>query len=399
VAAVRDLNLLEVVWETLHHTLNILAQEAPTWLSALVTAEWFLRSGQRFSDYRLPKGKQDRQQLAETIGQHGVYILTQLYGAAAPAALRALPAVETLRQVWGQQYYQESGGGRWRDAQNCPPASLLIASPYDLESRYSDKRGHHWRGDKVHLTETCDSDAPSIITHVETPLATEQEVTVVETIPHSLAAQALLPTVHLVDGAYVSSEGLVGSQQDFQVTLTGPMRQDPSWQAHDPQAFEASPFLIDWDQAVVTCPQGKQSRAWKPTPDARGKPIIQVMFRKQDCAGCAVRSRCTRSTTGARELTLHPKAQQLALHAAREHQQTEPFKEASKHRAGIEGTRSQAAYALGMRRTRSRGIKKTHLHHIAIATAINLQRCIDWLWEVPRAKTYASHFTRLALAA
>jgi transposase len=146
VAAVRDLNRLALVGETLHHALNILAQEAPTWVRAQVTADWFLRHGQRFSDSRLPKGRQDRQQLAETIGQDGVHLLTQLYDATAPAALRALPAVETLRQVWVQQYYQGGDGVRWRDAKNCPPASLLIASPYDLESRYSDKRGPHWRG-------------------------------------------------------------------------------------------------------------------------------------------------------------------------------------------------------------------------------------------------------------
>ena len=150
---------------------------------------------------------------------------------------------------------------------------------------------------------------------------------------------------------------------------------------------------------MVTCPQGKQSRSWKPGPDSRGKPILQVLFRKKDCAACAVRSRCTRSPTGARELTLHPQAQQLALQAARERQQTESFKALYKRRAGIEGTISQATYALGMRRTRYRGIKKTHLHHVAIATAINLQRCIAWLWEVPRAKTYTSHFARLARAA
>jgi transposase len=89
----------------------------------------------------------------------------------------------------------------------------------------------------------------------------------------------------------------------------------------------------------------------------------------------------------------------VALRAARERQQTEAFKERYKRRAGIEGTISQAAYALGMRRTRYRGVKKTHLHHIAIATAINLQRCLAWLWEVPRAKTYTSHFVRLALVA
>jgi len=85
--------------------------------------------------------------------------------------------------------------------------------------------------------------------------------------------------------------------------------------------------------------------------------MIEVVLHKQDCAGCAVRSRCTRSTTGPRELTVHPQAQQVALRAARERPQTEAFKELYKRRAGIEGTMSQAAPALGMRRTRYRGIK------------------------------------------
>jgi transposase len=177
------------------------------------------------------------------------------------------------------------------------------------------------------------------------------------------------------------------------------MRQDQSWQAHDEHAFDTSHFVIDWDQEVVTCPQGTQSRYWKPATGPRGKPTIQVQFHQQDCTGCAVRARCTRSATAPRELSLHPKAQQMALQAARDRQQTEPFKELYKRRAGIEGTLSQATFALGMRRTRYRGLKKTHLHHIAIATAINLQRGIDWLWEVPRSKTYTSHFARLALTA
>ena len=72
-------------------------------------------------------------------------------------------------------------------------------------------------------------------------------------------------------------------------------------------------------------------------------PESNKSVHKKDCAGCAVRPRCTRSTTGPRELTLHPQAQQLALQAARERQQTESFKALSKRRAGSEGTLSQAA--------------------------------------------------------
>jgi transposase len=173
------------------------------------------------------------------------------------------------------------------------------------------------------------------------------------------------------------------------------MRQDQSWQAHADQAFDTSQFLIDWDQEIVTCPMGHQSRYWKPARGPRGQPTIQVVFHKKDCAACGVQVRCTHSKTASRGLTLHPKALQLALHAARERQQTETFKDRYKRRAGIEGTMSQAAFALGLRRTRYRGLKKTHLQHLATATAINLQRFVDWLWEVPRSVTRQSHFARL----
>jgi hypothetical protein len=62
------------------------------------------------------------------------------------------------------------------------------------------------------------------------------------------------------------------------------------------------------------------------------------------------------------------------------------------------GFRDTQVFALGMRRTRYRGLLKTHLQHIATATAINLQRFMDWLWEVPRSRTYKSPFARLAPA-
>jgi transposase len=245
------------------------------------------------------------------------------------------------------------------------------------------------------LTETCDADTPHVLTHVETTTATDQDVTVVDPIHQALEQHELLPEVHLVDGAYTSGEKLVSSQCDYQIDLMGPMRQDQSWQAHDEQAYDISHFHIDWDQKLVICPMGYQSRYWKPAQGPRGKPTIQVLLAKTACFGCEGRARCTQSQTGPRELTLHPKEQHLALQAARERQQTDDFKERYKRRAGIEGTMSQAAFSLGMRRTRYRGLKKTHFHHIATVIAINLQRFVDWIWETPRSQTRLSHFARL----
>ena len=57
-AAVRQLNRLEVVGETLHHTLNVLAQIDPEWLVEQTEPEWWERYSQRFSEYRFPSGKE-----------------------------------------------------------------------------------------------------------------------------------------------------------------------------------------------------------------------------------------------------------------------------------------------------------------------------------------------------
>ena len=65
-------------------------------------------------------------------------------------------------------------------------------------------------------------------------------------------------------------------------------------------------------------------------------------------------------------------------------------------RAGVEGTLSQGVRAFGLRRTRYRGLEKTHLQHVAIAAAINIDRIVAWLEERPRATTRTSRFAALA---
>src|SRR5919199_1305685 len=57
-AAVRVLNRLELVGETLRATLNELAVFAPEWLQAWAPAEWYARYGERVENYPLPKTDQ-----------------------------------------------------------------------------------------------------------------------------------------------------------------------------------------------------------------------------------------------------------------------------------------------------------------------------------------------------
>jgi transposase len=54
-AAIRTLNRLECVGETMRHALNILAEVAPDWLLEHMVPEWAERYQKRFTDFRLPK--------------------------------------------------------------------------------------------------------------------------------------------------------------------------------------------------------------------------------------------------------------------------------------------------------------------------------------------------------
>lgn len=394
-AAIRELNRLECVGETLRYALNSLAVVVPDWLREHAEPEWFVRYGQRCEQFRLPKGKAERAALGETIGRDGYQLLELVYGPTAPAWLREVPAVETLRQVWVQQYYTEGDHVRWRAGHELPPGALMIQSPYDTEARYSNQRSTKWTGYRVHLSETCEDDQPLLITNVETTPATTPDVAMTKTIHRHLQEKDLLPREHLVDAGYVDAQGLVEGKQAYELDLVGPVQTDTSWQARAGQGFAAASFAIDWEAQQVTCPQGKQSMVWSPSQDRYGNAVIHVRFDKQDCLSCPQRDRCTRSKGRQRALKLRPKEQHIALQEARQRQTTHEFKKQYARRAGVEGTISQSVRIAGLRRSRYIGLAKTHLQHIATAAAINLMRLADWFAGSPRAPTRCSRFAAL----
>ncbi len=395
-AAVRDLDGLERVGETLRHALNLLAQVAPEWLRPYVDAEWAERYGRPFYEYRLPRGETAVVALAEQIGRDGARLLDAIR-LDASAWLAQIPAVETLRQVWLQRYYVDEGQIQWRRAGNLPPGASQIHSPYDVEARFSQKRQTTWVGYKVQLTETCDAEGPLLVTDVQTTEATTQDVEVVETVHQTLDRRGLLPTTHLVDLAYMSGERIV-SAQAHGIDLVGPVRGDPSWQAHEPEGFSAAQFHVDWDAKRVTCPQGKTSSRWHEFTDWRGKPAIQIGFLPSDCRRCEARARCKRGAQAPRVLTLPTRDEYRALQQARQRQETDTFKDLYHTRAGVEGLLSKSVNVHGVRRSRYRGLAKTRLQHLAVAAALNLSRLVAWLDGPPRAQTRVSPLAALFAA-
>jgi transposase len=408
-AAIRVLNRLELVAETLRAALNAVATVAPAWLQAITPLAWYERYSRRIEESRLPKDKTEREAYAQVVGEDGFQLLDALEAPDAPQEARELPMLETLRRTW-QRHYERTGTTasaagegrtyrvRFKSPQELPPATEGIESPYDAEARYRHKRDTAWTGYMVHVSETCESTAPHLLTHVHTTPATVHEAQCTEPIQQALIEKNVPPREHLVDAAYISAALLVSSREEQDIILRGPTRPSQGWQTQVEGAYGPEQFVVDWDHHQVRCPQGHLSTAWWEHGGGQGSRPIIVQFATQTCAPCPVRAACTRAKHRGRRLGLPPRAEAEAVAAARAWYASAEGQAQYAQRAGIEGTLSQGVRAFGLRRTRYWGVAKTHLQHVAIAAAINIDRIVAWLEERPRAKTRTSRFAALAPA-
>ena len=398
-AAIRALNRLERVGETVRHALNSLAVVAPDWLRAQVPPEWFDRYGPRMDTYHLPKTAAAREALAATIGADGHQLVQAVDAATDRPWLREIPAVQTWRHVWAEQYTDPPGPLRWREAHEMPPPADLITSPYDIEARYCTKRGTAWVGYKVHVTETCEDGQPHLITQVLTTPATTPDCVMGPASQRDLATRDLLPGIHLLDSGYVDAELLVTAQTEHQVDAVGPTFGSSSRQRRAGQGYDLDAFLIDWEAKQARCPQGQTSVKWTPGRDGSGDPVVRIRFDRATCRACPARQACTWAKEAPRRLTGRPHAHHEAIHAARRRQTAAAFWLQYGARAGVEGTHSQGIRRCGLRHARYIGLAKTHLQHLLTAVALNVGRLGEWWLGMPLAKTRCSSFATLRMAA
>src|SRR5256714_11698238 len=106
-AAIRVLNRLELVAETLRAALNAVATVAPAWLQAVTPLAWYERYSRRIEESRLPKDQAEREAYAQMVGEDGFHFLDVLEAPDAPQETRELPVIATLRRT-GQRHYDRT---------------------------------------------------------------------------------------------------------------------------------------------------------------------------------------------------------------------------------------------------------------------------------------------------
>ena len=383
-ARIRRLNRLTLVGETLRAALNELAELHPEWLLEIMPSEWERRYVHRIEDSRFGKTESQLTAQETQVGQDGQLLLDALerrgQGFEGVERLK-LESVDILNQVWQQHFHVVAGDLRFKSGEELVPSNERITSPYDTDATFAKKRNTAWEGYKVHITETCDSDQPHLITAVATTAATVADVSMGSLIQDYLEEQNLKPQEHLVDGGYISTEYLLHSE-NMGIEVLGPPVPTSDWQSQLEGGLSLEHFQIDWNQKYAQCPAGKRSIGWHEAQTA-GKPSTKVQFSHTDCRDCPLRPRCTRSKNAGRMLTLKSRESHELLVRARQKANEDPTKQRYQLRAGIESTLSQGVRTLGLRCSRYIGLEKTSLQHTLTATALNFSRLVSW-WERQR---------------
>jgi len=441
IAAVAALNRLELAGESVRAAVEALAAAHPDWLEQRVCVSDFARRyGAPMTSWHPPASQAKRDELAIACARDGYALLEAVYDSSAPAWLRELPAIDVLRRVLVQNNTRAITGDRREvvkrrekepEGGGLPPGHLRIASPYDLDARWGVKREEFWLGCKLHVTETCDDPPPcscrpdrpasqpgggdqpggspaggrehdkgcaraafpNLITDVATTGATVTGNQMTGVIHDDLAAKNRAPGRHYLDSGYLSAAVVVSALTTWGIALIGPLLAGTSVQARAGNGYARADFAIDYDARTVTCPQGKTSASWTPCTQ-RGNDAIVATFSAGDCGPCPARSLCT--TGRRRQLTVLPRDLAQAQAAARAAQTTISFQADYARRAGVEGTMHQAA-SHGARRARYRGLPKTRLDHVYMATALNLLRLEAFWAGNPLDRRRTSHLAHLEL--
>lgn len=401
VADVRLLNRMEFVAETLRAALEALAAAAPDWLEQALAereTDWLGRYGQRVDSWHGLPADTDRETWLRQVGEDGFHLLTAAWHSGAPDWLRRIPALETLRHAWVQQYHRDQAGVRVRGGEDLPSGGERLSSPYDTEARYGTKRTTGWIGYSLHITETCDDDAPRLITDVATTSAAEgDDSQALPGIHARLAERELLPSEQLVDSGYVTAGTLVAARREHGIDLVGPAR--PIVRSDGHERFGHDDFQIDDERRRAVCPAGQASTSWATTRSSHRTriPLVQIRFDAATCRVCPLRPRCTTAGTGkwGRALTLREPAQRAALQQRRHEQDTDAWRARYRIRAGIESTVYQIAHRTHARRSRYRNAAATHLGHCLAAAAVNLVRIAAWQQGHRPEATRTTHLCRL----
>ena len=358
-AKVCHLSRLENLSEGLRLALGAIEKSDSSYYQEKLPATYRERWEVKLNDYRMTA--KEREESLNRVGHDIHWLLSVLDG----TAFLELPEVMTLQTLFSQNFTVDSQKIHLR--KDCVDCKEKIQTPHDPEARYATKRNTSWTGYKVHITETANEKGEvNFITDVTTSNASERDNEALSRIQENTAAHDVKPEEQFVDKGYVTGDNLSDSHEQG-IHLMGeasPLTNEG--------LFTADDFTIDYESKQATCPSGCVSTSWKELETGKFAGDIQIRFGSV-CRDCAMQYNCTWNKNGR---MLRISRHHNLMKQRRAESMTESFREAMKRRPPIEGTISEMVRGHGLRRSRYKGILKTHFQNLLIGTAVNLKRLV-----------------------
>ena len=433
-SAVRKLNRLELVMETMRLALEEIAKEDIKFFQANIEKTWIETYAQRACSERIikesgAKAETETQRLLVETGKNGFELIKILEQS--ETELQNLEKVVLLKKVWSQQYQIKENIISTTElaelAEPAEPAKILngdskkkeqtakekdielttsesrakakikemIESPHDEETRYTQKKGKEYRGYKLQLTEVASEEEVAIITDVEIVSASEYDGESLPNIHERLKEREILPETHLVDTGYVSGDAIVESRERG-VELLGLIASNTTMTARENEGFSVENFQIDFENKQAICPNGNKQRAFSETVDGRGRKVFQILWNKEICQSCPFKDKCIQGKKLGR--TIKISRNYKVIQQRRIEQKTDDFHNRYRRRAGVEATFSHLVCCMDARQTPYQGKNKTQLHFLLLAAGLNIKRAVYWQNGLRPLRKRSSRLEKISLA-
>ena len=384
-ARVADMSRLECVRETLRLALDFLiAFGGPT-----AWDPWFSHYADR-NPKELRNSSVERLRL--TMDQAGrdardILVKTQALG---DAVVQSEP-IALLRRVVDEQFETvEDGTTKQRPA----TPSGAVHNPHDPEAEWCTKGTlgkDGWVGSKLQVCETASegirqSGEPTeaVITAVLIQPATTSDQGSLSPViaAHQQGGQAK-PDETFADAGYISAPALEQAKADGYV-LTGPIGAPP----HSGKRFGSDSFVVDIENRQATCPAGKLNVQCSQITELKIQmTYYYFVWAQAECSICPMKHSCLSEKKRKPFRTLQVGEKHMIVQERRNLCKTPEYQLLMHRRSGIEGTHSELTRGYMIRRSRYRGLKKTHIQMLFTAAACNLRRWAVRLCWIRRQNT------------
>jgi hypothetical protein len=253
-----------------------------------------------------------------------------------------------------------------------------IISTNDPDVRHGHKTSHNlFDGYKGHFIVSTGSE---LVTAVEVTPANVHDAEPLPSMLDLLKDIKVFPSVLFADCAYGGGD----TRAEMAVRNVELMARVPT--APTTTCYPKESFLLDLNAMTATCPAGHTTCKVGSGTDEKGRKVSVFQFPAVLCAACPLRTQCTSSASGGRQVRVN--FHEELLQTARDRAVQPGFRQEMKQRLVVERVQAHLK-RMGLKIARYFGTRKVKLQAQLTAVAYNFKKVVGSMKEGAVSRAYA----------